>query len=128
MLRAVQQRRILLQALYPRIWTVVEIRKHLRMPKNVSISGEYTNFWTVHVPRQSTPEQMAQLLDCTAAEFEEYKSFMVGETSRYTRMGVMPIELLDKVLRGVVGYDCSGPDYCAGSRWRRKRAGVHRNR
>ena len=93
---------ILLQALYPRIWTVVEIRKHLRMPKNVSISGEYTNFWTVHVPRQSTPEQMAQLLDCTAAEFEEYKSFMVGETSRYTRMGVMPIELLDKVLRGLL--------------------------
>ena len=89
---------ILLKTLYPKIWSIDEIQKFLRTPKNISISSEYLNFWTVHVPRQSTLEQMAQLLDCIAAEFEDYKSFMVGEASRYTRMGVMPVELLDKVL------------------------------
>lgn len=89
---------ILLKALYPKIWSVDEIQKFLRTPKNISIPGEYADFWTVHVPRQSTSEQMAQLLDCIAAEFEDYKSFMVGEASRYTIMGVMPVKLLHKIL------------------------------
>ena len=90
---------ILLKALYPRIWSVDEIQKFLRMPKDVSMTGEYTTFWTSHVPSVSTPDQIGQLLDLVATKFEEYRSFMVGEVSRNTRMGVMPLELLDKTLR-----------------------------
>ena len=89
---------ILLKALYPRIWSVNEIQKFLRMPKNVTMTGEYSRFWTSHVPGVSTPDQVGQLLDLVARRFEEYRSLMVGEVSRNTRMGVMPIELLNSTL------------------------------
>ena len=89
---------ILLKALYPKIWSVIEIQNYLRMPKNISRSGEYTKFWTSHVPRESTPKQVCQLLDLIASRFKDYRSFMLGEESKMTRMGVMPLELLDKVL------------------------------
>ena len=70
---------ILLKALYPETWSVNEILRFLRMPKMDSTTGEYTDFWTLHVPRESTPDQICDLLDLVASGFGEYRSFMIGE-------------------------------------------------
>ena len=91
---------ILLKALYPETWSVNEIQKFLRMPKMDSTIGEYANFWTSHAPKESSPDHICDLLDLVASGFGEYKSFMTGEVSRYTRMGVLPIQLLEKLRNG----------------------------
>ena len=56
-------------------------------------------FWTDHVPKESTPEQLAELLDGIAERFAEYRPFMVGDVGRYTRLDQLPVELLDRVPR-----------------------------
>ena len=90
---------ILLKALYPNVLSVAEVQRNLREPKLVTITGEYAKFWTDHVPKESTPEQMAELLDGIAERFPEYRPFMVGDVGRNTRLGQLPEELLDRVLR-----------------------------
>ena len=90
---------ILLKALYPTVLSIGEVQPYLRDPKLVSMTGEYTKFWTEHVPKESTPEQLAELLEGIAERFAEYRPFMVGDVGRYTRMGRLPVELLNKVLR-----------------------------
>ena len=90
---------ILLKALYPDVLSIAEVRRYLRKPKLVAMAGEYANFWTQHVPRESTPEQLADLLDGIAERFAEYRPFMVGEVGLYTRLGRLPVELLNRVLR-----------------------------
>ena len=90
---------ILLKALYPNTLTIVEVQKYLRAPKLVTMTGEYADFWTEHVPRKSTPEQLADLLDCIAERFAEYRSFMVSDVGQCTRLGYLPMELLNRVLR-----------------------------
>ena len=91
---------ILLKALYPQIWSVNEIQRFLRMPKMDSRTGEFSEFWTRHVPEQSTPDQIGYLLDLVVTRFDEYRPFMTGNVGRYTRMGVLPLELLDKLRHG----------------------------
>ena len=90
---------ILLKALYPNVLPMVEAQRNLREPKLVMTTGEYTRFWMDHVPKESTPEQLAELLDCIAERFAEYRPFMVGDVGRNTRLGQLPIELFDQVLR-----------------------------
>ena len=90
---------ILLKALYPNVLSIADVQRYLRRPKLVHTTGEYTRFWMDHVPKESTPVQLAELLDCVAERFVEYRPFMVGEVGRYTRLGQLPLELLDRVLR-----------------------------
>ncbi len=90
---------ILLKALYPNVLSIAEVKRYLRKPKLVDITGEYTRFWMDHVPKASTPEQLAELLDYIAERLAEYRPFMVGDVGRYTRLGHLPLELLDRVLR-----------------------------
>ena len=90
---------ILLKALYPNVLSIAEVQRNFREPKLVTTTGEYTRFWMDHVPTESTPEQLAELLDCIAERFAEYRPFMVGDVGRYTRLGQLPLELLDRVLR-----------------------------
>ena len=90
---------ILLQALYPNVLSAAEVLGYLRAPKLVETMGEYSEFWTEHLPRASTPEQMAELLDGIAAGFEDCKPFMTGEVGRDTRMGRLPVELLEQTYR-----------------------------
>ena len=52
-----------------------------------------------HVPKESTSEQLGELLEGIAERFAEYRPFMVGDVGRYTRMGRLPVELLNKVLQ-----------------------------
>ena len=90
---------ILLKALYPKVLSVAEVQRYLREPKLVEMTGEYANFWTEHLPKESTPEQLADLLDGIAERFAEYRPFMVGDVGLYTRLGQLPVELLIRVLR-----------------------------
>ena len=92
---------ILLKALYPNVLSIAEVQRYLRKPKLVSVTGEYADFWTKHVPEESTPEQLADLLDGIAERFEQYRPFMVGDVGLYTRLGRLPVELLNPFLRAM---------------------------
>ena len=94
---------ILLKALYPNALSIAEVQQYLREPKLVAMTGEYARFWTEHVPKESTPEQLADLLDGIAERFAEYRPFMVGDVGLYTRLGQLPVELLNRVLRETRG-------------------------
>ena len=54
---------LLLRTLYPAVLSIGEVQGYLREPKLVDRSGEYADFWTHHVPKASTPDQLAELLD-----------------------------------------------------------------
>ena len=89
---------ILLKALYPKELSVGEVQRYLRRPKQVETTGEYSKFWTEHVPTESTPEQLADLLDGIAERFADYRPFMVGDVGLYTRLGRLPVELMNQFL------------------------------
>ena len=89
---------ILLKALYPRVLSIAEVQTHLKEPRFPD-AGEYVDFWVHHVPRESTPEQLADLLDGIAARFEDYRRFLVGESGRRSQLGQLPVDLLGRVLR-----------------------------
>ena len=89
---------IILQALYPKTLSVAEVLQFLRRPKNTSSMGEYSQFWTSHVPKNSTCTQLGELLDAIAVGFNEYRSFFVGEIGLYTLLGQLPIILLSRIL------------------------------
>ena len=90
---------ILLKVLYPKVLSIASVQPYLREPKLVDRTGEYADFWTEHIPKVSTPEQLADMLDGIAEQFSEYKPFLVGDVGLYTRLGRLPVELLDRVLR-----------------------------
>ena len=90
---------ILLKALYPKVLSIAEVQRYLREPKLVTMTGEYADFWTEYIPKKSTPEQLGELLDGIAERFAEYRPFMVGNVGLYTRLGQLPVELLNRVLR-----------------------------
>ena len=90
---------VLLKALYPNVLSIAEVLRYLRQPKVVTMTGEYADFWTVCIPKKSTPEQLGELLDGIAERFEDYRPFMVGEVGLYTWMDQLPVELLSRVLR-----------------------------
>ena len=89
---------IVLQALYPNTLSVAQVLQFLRRPKNTSSMGEYSRFWTSHVPKNSTCTQLGELLDAIAVGFNEYRSFFVGEIGLYTLLGQLPIILLSRIL------------------------------
>ena len=91
---------ILLKALYPREITIAEALKYLRSPKSWTFIDQFLDFWTNHVPAESTDEQRAELLDTIAADFESFRSIMIGESSLHSIMGQLPAELLKFRLRG----------------------------
>lgn len=90
---------ILLKALYPKVLSIAEVQRYLRKPKLVAITSEYARFWTEHVPNESTPEQLADLMDGIAERFTKYRPFMVGDVGLHTGLGQLPVKLLNNVLR-----------------------------
>ena len=87
---------ILLKALYPNVFSMAQVQKYFRKPKDPD-AREYRDFWTRHVPNESTPEQLAALLDGIAGNFEDYRSFLAGEAGRRTGLGLLPIELMERI-------------------------------
>ena len=91
---------ILLKALYPKVFSVAQVQRYLRKPKYTE-GGEYVGFWMDHVPKESTPEQLADLLDGIAARFEDYRPFLVRVPGRYSLLGKLPMDLLTRLLREI---------------------------
>lgn len=89
---------ITLKALYPAELSMAEVQRYLREPKRTSAGGEYANFWKRHVPNESTPEQVTELLDGIATRFEDYRPFLTGETGRRTGLSQLPLDLLTRIL------------------------------
>ncbi len=89
---------ILLKALYPRVLRTTDIVQHLRRPKDVSRAGTYAEFWTRHLPSNSTRAQIADVLDRITSTFDDYRSFMVGEAGLYCTMGQLPLILLQQLI------------------------------
>ena len=85
---------LLLAALYPGVLSIGEVQTHLRAPKLTIHSGAYSDFWTEHVPKKSTPDQCVELLDGIAERFDEYRPFFVGEIGSSTGFGQLPLRLL----------------------------------
>ena len=90
---------ILLKALYPEVLSINEVQRYLKKPKLAVVSGEYVSFWKRHVPNESTPEQLACLLDGISAGFDDYRSFLVDELGRNSGLGQWPLDMLMQVLR-----------------------------
>ena len=90
---------ILLKSLYPRVLPMAEVRKYLREPNLKTTIGEYSRFWTEHVRRESTPEQLAELLDGIAENLDEHRNFMSGEVGSNTGMARLAVEALEEALR-----------------------------
>ena len=89
---------IVLQALYPKALSVAHVLRFLRRPKYTASMGEYSRFWTSHVPESSTCAQLGELLDAIAAGFNDYRSFLAGEIGVNTLLGQLPIILLSRIL------------------------------
>ena len=94
---------ILLKSLYPRVLSMDEVRKYLREPQLKTMMGEYTKFWTEHVRRESTAEQLAKFLDAIAENRGDFRKFMSGGVGNNTRMARLPVEVLEEVLRPGLG-------------------------
>ena len=90
---------ILLKALYPSVLSIGDVQRYLRESKLKHMSGEYSRFWTRHVPTESTPEQMADLLDGITEQFAKFRPFMVGDVGLNSLLGQLPRELLRRILR-----------------------------
>lgn len=89
---------ILLAELYPSTLSSAEVLQYLSAPKLVDGTGEYSRFWRWQAPKESTPEQSAELLDGIAERFPAYRPFIVGDFGSYTGLGRLSVELLDRVL------------------------------
>ena len=90
---------ILLKALYPKVLSMAEVKMHLREPRLKDRTGAYSCFWADHVPRESTTEQLSELLDRIASNFEKYRRIFIGSVDRNTGMAQLPVALLEEVLR-----------------------------
>ena len=92
---------ILLKSLYSRVLPMADVKKYLREPRLKDRTGAYSRFWTDHVPRESTTEQLSELLDHIAENFEDYRTMFLGEVGNYTRMAQLPVELLEQAFSPV---------------------------
>ena len=89
---------ILLKALYPKVLSMRKVKEYLRAPKLKDRMGAYSKFWTDHVRRESTSEQLAELMDSMAESIERRRTFLVGEVASLTGMGQIPVDVLDEIL------------------------------
>ena len=89
---------ILLTALYPTVVSTAEVLRHFRKP-NLPEAGEYVDLWARHVPKESTPERAAELLDAITARLDDYKPFLAGESGWRSGLGQLPADRLKRVLR-----------------------------
>ena len=94
---------ILLKSLYPGVIPMAEVKMHLREPRLKDRTGAYSRFWTDHVPKESTTEDLSELLDKIAMDLEECRKFFQGEIGIITGMAQLPIELLNQILYPMQG-------------------------
>ena len=88
----------LLGKLYPQAISALEVVKYLRVPKGPGDSIEYEYFWTYLVPKKSTAEQLAQLLDGLVERQDELRAWLRSRPRRLFPKRV-PIALLSGFLK-----------------------------
>ena len=64
----------LLSTLYPAAISETEIMQYLRLPRRPNYCPEYEYFWTGHLPRKSTTNQLVVLLDELAERYRQLLS------------------------------------------------------
>lgn len=88
----------LLTKLYPRALPETEVMKYLRSSKRPNYGSTYEHFWRGYLPNNSTPEQLAQLLDEFVAQYNR----LLSEAQRAGRplffLRRLPLALLSRVL------------------------------
>ena len=88
----------LLRRLYPQALSAPELLKYLRVPKGSGDYIEYGSFWTHLVPRESTAEQLAQLLDGLLERQDELRAWLRSSPRRLFPQQ-LPIALLSGFLK-----------------------------
>ena len=88
----------LLRELYPATLSAPEALKYLRVPKKPGDCIEYQHFWTYLVPKKSTAEQLAQLLDGLVERQDELRAWLRSRPRRLFPKRV-PIALLSGFLK-----------------------------
>ena len=88
----------LLNALYPAVLSVPEILPHLRMPRQVSLIGRFSTFWRRTVPRESSPSQLAEILDAITNDFDHLRPAFLDTPGAVSPMRGVPALLLGRLL------------------------------
>ncbi|MDE0284283.1 MAG: hypothetical protein OXN26_07010 [Gammaproteobacteria bacterium] len=89
---------LLLIELYPYRLPPVEILRYLRKPKNSSFIGQYLLFWRSILPKTSTNDQIAQILDAFVEQSDRlHDEFQAHKRPNFFLRGV-PIFLLQRFL------------------------------
>ena len=88
----------LLRKLYPQALSAPELLKYLRVPKGSGDNIEYGSFWTYLVPKDSTAEQLAQLLDGLVERHDDLKAWLKSRP-RDLFPEHFPITLLSEFLK-----------------------------
>ena len=91
----------LLAELYPATLSPTEILQCLRKPKRPNNCPQYQLFWTHHVPKNSTPRRIAELLDGFVARYERLRvELRPGHEiyPTYPKMRLVPLVLLSRFL------------------------------
>ena len=87
----------LLRKLYPQALSAIELVKYLRVPEGSSEYVEYAYFWTYLVPKKSTAEQLALLLDGLVERQDELRAWLRSKPRRLFPQR-LPIALLSGFL------------------------------
>ena len=88
----------LLAALYPAALSPIDIVRYLRNPKKPNACSRYASFWTLHVRKNSTAEQLADILDEFVAKYEELRVRLRVDRWTWPEMRRVPVVLLSRFL------------------------------
>ena len=87
----------LLAELYPATLSPTEILQFLRSPKKPNYCPQYKKFWFLHVLKNSTPPQIAEILDGFVAQYQQLRvELRPGQA--YRGMHQVPVILLSRFL------------------------------
>ncbi len=88
----------LLYTLYPEAISETEVMHYLRVSRKPSYCPEYESFWNLHLPKSSTRNQLALLLDQLAEHYAQLlsKEAMHGYPAGFLRR--LPTDLLERFL------------------------------
>lgn len=89
---------LLLRGLYPDKLPPTEILRYLRRPKNKSFVGQYLLFWRNILPKASTNDQIAQLLDKFVEQHARLNDEFQSHKRPFFYIRALPLYLLHRFL------------------------------
>ena len=88
----------LLNTLYPGALSAQEVLKYLRVSKSPSYCPRYEYFWNGQLPKNSTPVQLAQLLDDLVARYDQLRAEVQKNRRPIVFLHRVPLVLLRRFL------------------------------